>query len=73
MPEVDAVGDHAQPHQRRKGQHAGDEPALLQRHRCHHEHRRDRDHDQQSTAELPHAARRVVRRGAEHPQPDDRQ
>ena len=53
VPEVDAVGDHPEPHQRRKGQHARDEPALLQRHRSDDENRRDRDHDQQSTRGIP--------------------
>ena len=72
MPEVDAVGDHAEPHQRREGQHARDQPALLQRHRGDDEDRRDRHHDQQAAAELRRTARREVRDDAEHRQPDDR-
>ena len=43
VPQVDAVGDGAQPHQRAPGQDAGDRAALLQRHRGDHEDGRDRD------------------------------
>ena len=40
VPQVDAVGDGAQPHQRRQGQDAGDRAALFQRHRGDHQKRR---------------------------------
>ena len=73
MPQIDAVGDGAQPHQGRCGQDAGDRSALLQGHRRHHDDGRDRDPDEQTVAKLAATAGGVMGRRRESRQAGERQ